>query len=92
MFPSSVAPIQKPAQSYYEMQLHTSNEIRFTFSSNPQPTVLKWYYGINFRETSNIIQIPSEKGKLSTSITVRKKYAYINPSIATCFLTFLFLD
>ncbi|CAL4060343.1 unnamed protein product [Meganyctiphanes norvegica] len=62
------APIQKQVQTFYQIPVHSDYEVRLNFSANPRPQSLEWSYGANFGEMPNLIQIPSDNGKFSTSL------------------------
>ena len=75
LFFFTVAPIPEPGEinTVYNVIVGSEYEINFQFSLTPKLTVLKWYYGSNFQERSNIIDIPSESIKFAASIIVRHK-------------------
>ncbi|CAL4143117.1 unnamed protein product, partial [Meganyctiphanes norvegica] len=62
------APIQKQVKTFYQIATHSDYEIRFSFSANPRPTAIGWFYGKNFQEMPNFIQIPSDNDKYSATL------------------------
>ena len=70
----SVAPIPGPGDLnvIYNVSIGTEYEINFQFSLTPKLTVLKWYYGSNFQDRSNLIPVPSESDKFAASFIVRQ--------------------
>ncbi|CAL4192256.1 unnamed protein product, partial [Meganyctiphanes norvegica] len=62
------SPAEQKFHIFNQILLHSDYEVRLNFSSNPQPKIIEWFYGANFLVMPNLIQIPSDNGKITTSI------------------------
>ena len=54
--------------------MHSEYEVKFSFSAYPRPTTLEWSYKTVQQGITNLIKIPSDYGKFSTSVNVRRNY------------------
>ncbi|CAL4173536.1 unnamed protein product, partial [Meganyctiphanes norvegica] len=61
------SPVQKQVHTFYQIPLNRDYTVMVRFSANPRPTALKWSFGPNFQEMTNVIQIPFDGEKCSTS-------------------------
>ncbi|CAL4247042.1 unnamed protein product, partial [Meganyctiphanes norvegica] len=64
------SPVPKQEHTFYRIELNSDHEIILSFSANPQPTALMWFFGPIFQEMANQIPIAFSNGKFSTSLKI----------------------
>lgn len=68
----SVKPVEKDDITFYQIQPGSDYEIKFNFSANPEPMREVWKFGEDLANPEGILNIPSDEGRYSASMAVRK--------------------